>query len=485
MTTIDQGSQSQSSRRATGKAKTRQLRQGTRKSQGKKGDSAKQRVNKAKLEKQRREKRETKRQIELGYCDNVWLAEDSEIIKTELTLEDNPLFVVNSSKETSREYRRQIKTPKGDLLIQKVRIGRRKGSSKELGVLKQKDQEALYKLIELWQKKGCKLTLVDKRPRAILTTTAYELAMSFCGGDSGPSYDYMRSTIEALTTIPIYVENGFTRKGILEKWVEFTIMSVEWRGEGSGFGGHSSQVDIIFSSVITDSFMHGHVKPFSLAAYMELDNSKRNRCSAAKLLHRILDRELATKSQYNAALVPLFERLGMSAYKHKSQRKQKMQPTIDSLNKSLILADTHKVSVTLRPSRDRRDYVLVATKISIAELLHRILDRELATKSEYSSVLAPLLQELRMGPYEDKERRKRKIKPTVKILSKSLILGGTHKVVVDLKPSEDGEDYALVAVKTPAEPPKQTAETQPQVKQPALAAPAASELPDDYPAYPA
>lgn len=465
----------------TGDKQLRGNRQKTRKSEG----IAKRRVDKAKLEKQRRERRETKRQVELGYCDNVWLAEDNEIIKTELTIEDNPLFVVNSSKEMSREYRRQIKTPKGELLIQKVKIGQRKGSSKKLGVLKQKDQEALYKLIELWQKKGCKLTQVDKRPRAILTTTAYELAMSFCGSDSGPSYDYVRSTIEALTTIPIYVENGFTRKGILEKWVEFTIMSVEWRGEGSGFGGGSSQVDIIFSSVITESFMHGHVKPFSLATYMELDNSKKNRCSAAKLLHRILDRELATKSQYNAALVPLFERLGMKEYKHKSQRKQKIQPTIDGLNKSLILADTHKVNVTLRLSRDGRDYVLVATRLCIAELLRPILDRELATKSEYGIALAPLLEELRMGPYQDKERRKQKIKPTIKILNKSLILGSTHKVSVTLKPSEDGEDCVLVAVKSAVESSKQTTETQPRVKQPALAAPVSSELSDDYPEYPA
>ena len=448
------------------------------------GGDAKKRAAKAELKRRQREEHETKRQTELGYCDNVWLAKAESAVKIELVTEDNPLFVVNSYKAMSRSYSRPIKTSNGQNLTQKIQIGQRPGRKKQFGVLKQSHQEFLYFLVHLWQKGGCKLVNVDGHPRAVLNTTYYQLALAVCGNTSSKSYDYVRSALEDLESIPIYIENAFTREGIAH--VTFIILNAEVRKEVQNTTRSLSQITILFSSVITESFIHGHVKTLSLETYMELDNNKRNRLSSTKLLHRILDRELATKNRYNVALVPLFERLGMSAYKHKSQRKQKIQPTIDCLNKSLILADTHKVSVTLRLSRDGKDFVLVAIKCSIAEFLYSVCDRELATKNAYSRALIPLFEEMRIGPYEDKERRKQKIKSTIKILNKSLILGGTHKVNVELKPSENGEDYVLVAVKSPIEPSEQPADkTLPQVKRPVLAVPASSELPLDYPEYPA
>ena len=316
-------------------------------------------LEKAKHKRREEEEQDAKRQISLGYCDNVWLSEEDSIIKTELTIEDNPLFVINSFKEKSRHYQRQIRTVDGKILTQQVRVGQRKDSPRAFGVLKEKHQEALYKLIDLWQRTGCKLALVSNRPRAMLATSSYQLAKSLCGNDSSPSYKYTRSIIEDLESIPISIENAFTRNGI--SFMEFTVLNVEWHGGGSLNRG-SSKVVILFSSMITEGFMHGHVKAFSLETYLNLDSSRTNKCSSAKLLHRIFDRELATKEKYNIALAPLMERLGMKRYQHKSQRKQKIAPALASLSNSLIIADTYRVSLELRLSRDGKDYVLVGIK---------------------------------------------------------------------------------------------------------------------------
>ena len=312
-----------------------------------------------------RETNEEKRQLSLGYCDTITPTSVPGNIKMELTSEKNPIFVANSFQGSSRQYERKIVADDGQELTQRISIGRAKGDKQAHGVLKQKHQEALYHLFNLWIQSGRKITQVGGRTRAVLETSAYQLAKAVCGSDSSKGYSYTRSVLRSLAHVPICIENAYTRTGISESELEFTVLNgFEWRTktkkQENGVEQKDSSVYIQFSSIATKGLMHGHVKSFSMKTYLGLGKSKRRNGFLAKMLYSLLDHELAAKDTYHIRLEELFTRLGLHAYKYKSKRKEKLHQAIGDLNGKNIRAGTYCLNVHLRPSKDGNDYVLKA-----------------------------------------------------------------------------------------------------------------------------
>ena len=317
-----------------------------------------------------REANEEKRQVRLGYCDTIAPASIPGNIKTELTSEKNPIFVANSFQGSSRQYERKIIADDGQEITQRISIGQAKGDKQTHGVLKQKHQEALYHLFNLWVRSGRKVTQIGGRTRAVLETSAYQLAKAVCGSDSSKGYSYTRSVIRSLALVPICIENAYTRSGISESELEFTVLNgFEWRTktkkQENGIERKDSSVYIQFSSITTKGLMHGHVKTFSLETYLELGKSKRRNGFLAKMLYSLLDHELATKDTYNICLEELFTRLGLHAYKYKSKRKEKMHQAIGDLNGRKIRAGSYCLNTCLRLSKDGSDYVLMAWRSQV------------------------------------------------------------------------------------------------------------------------
>lgn len=317
-------------------------------------------------QKQEQEQRETQRQLELGFCDTIYPSSRLGNIKAELTADKNRIFVVDSFSGNSREHERKIKTPFGESLVQKVLVGRTKGGKKEYGVLKQKHQAVMYELFRFWAQGERRLVQVGGKPRAFIITTAYHLAKAICNNDSSKSYQYIRDILRDLASIPIFIQNAYTSNGISE--VEFTILGeFGWRTrrrKNTDPKQNLSQIHIQFSDIATEGLVHGYVKDFSFDIYKKIGGTERQgkHKTTAAALYSFLDTELISKETYNISLINLFDELGMSSYKYKSKRREKIASAIQSLSGVEICGGTHHLDISLRYSKELNDYIIEAKR---------------------------------------------------------------------------------------------------------------------------
>ncbi|MEM7183987.1 MAG: hypothetical protein AAF518_24005 [Spirochaetota bacterium] len=428
------------------------------------------------LQQKKAEALSEQRQLQLGFCDTLESSPIAGNIKTAHAVDKNRLFVVGSSSEKSRKYEREIKTPKGRVFTQSILIGRREGRPETYGVLTQNHQAAMYEIFRLWAQSGKRIIEVDGCPRAFITATPYQLVTSICNSDSTDNYGRVKKLIQELGDIPITIENAYTRKGIVGK-LEFKIFGeVDWRtrykekkGEKSPTTDediHPSSVYIQVSAFATECFLHGHVRDFSLKTYREVGGIKRRgrHHSIASALYGFLDTELANKDVYNISLVNLFAELGLRAYRCRSQRREKVDCAIEILSDAVICGGSHRLHLYLRPSKDQRDYILVAKRIpapmpterrhdAVTVALSRFLNAELTTKYTCSSSLTKLFTKLGIRPYKYKSKRKQVIDHALKALNGTTTNSKNDRLQLSLSLTSNKSDYILTARRIQKPPP--------------------------------
>lgn len=331
------------------------------------------------------EKVERAKQIEEGRCNIVPMPNvATRPFRSELYTESMPLFVANSFKEESRSYERKLKHPEtGEPIIDRVVVGKTGKKDRERGVLKQEHQEAWYKLLKLWDEQGYSLK-TEKATVGVLKVTQYELVMALVGDDSAKAYARVGRLLADLAGIPILRSQHYSWQNKTDK-VGFTLVDgATWIAENVDaetmrpFPGGRADVTVSFSPFVTEQFLRKHVKQVMLTPYLELsgvrardleeggskERSSRagRRAALAPLLYSKLDYELARKDRYHIKLAPLFAELGMTAYRYKSQRKQRALFAVKALNGKPIAGEKYKLRVTIRESSDGKDFVLEAER---------------------------------------------------------------------------------------------------------------------------
>lgn len=228
-----------------------------------------------------------------------------------LTLDQLPLFVVNSFKGTSRTLSISIKLDDETTVEQTFSVGAsakgKIGDGKGRGVLKQAHQDAFYRLLWKWGELGYPLAADGLGE---LTMTVGALVKLISGDDAEHRYARANELVRDLSSIPVSLANVHTRSGLMSV-EEFTLVhlmewserSVDTKTRAPRAGGHSL-VRILFSRVVTDGFLIAEVKALLLGVYDSLGAESHGRhAEVARLLYPILDHELASKRQNHVSRV--------------------------------------------------------------------------------------------------------------------------------------------------------------------------------------
>jgi len=325
------------------------------------------------------QQRKIDQQVESGHCDVIPLPKCiSKPFRADIYTESVPMFVANSFKGQSREIVREHKHPEtGEKIVDRLLVGKSNiDSDRERGVLKQVHQDALYQLLRLWGEAEEPYEVITKNGKTwgVLELSAYELVFALrgkIGNNTAINYRAVRELLDDLTGIPITRELHYTWRNEYDE-AKFTLLDgVDWQSKSIDKstgrpkpGGEESKVTILFSRFLTKQFLEHNVKQLLLTPYMQLARTKGRRAELAPLLYSRLDRELSTKPKFNIKLAALFHELGFTVYRYKSDRKKKAQPAVDALNGLPILGERYTMAVKLRVSSDKKDFVLVATRIN-------------------------------------------------------------------------------------------------------------------------
>ena len=299
-------------------------------------------------------------QKKAGMCNIVPfpVSEPNKKIRTELTIERHALFASNTFKGDFRLYEHEmLDLETGAPLTIRVEVGDPKGRVR--GVLKQKHQETLYKLFEIWGDEGYKIFEYDGETFGTLTCTVYELVKRLRADDAAHHYDTVFGLLSEMAAIRVRIKKIAQEKGI-GNTKDFSLLSFEWQAKDFDEttmrpkeDKESSKVCIRFSSFITESFLRKQIKQLMLKPYLDLKD--RGRKGVAQLLYTMLDYELASKDEYHISLSKLADRLGATKYKFKSDQKRTIEPSLKSLNGTIILDGKYKLQITLRESNKKDD----------------------------------------------------------------------------------------------------------------------------------
>ncbi|MFH1919441.1 MAG: hypothetical protein ABIP48_06090 [Planctomycetota bacterium] len=90
-------------------------------------------------------------------------------------------------------------------------------------------------------------------------------------------------------------------------------------------------------------------------------------------------------------------------------------------------------------------------RAEVARLLYPILDHELSSKESFNCTLTSLCERLGMTPQPYKSIRGRPFKQAVRQLTGKPILGERYQLQVQLRESQDGQDYVLEARRHPCQ----------------------------------
>ena len=311
------------------------------------------------------------KQIELGSCNITPLpCVATQPFRSDLTVEQNSLFVANRYKGNHFTRTWTIKHPDlGEPVLRKVTVGKVHAKDRARGILKQTHQDAFYRLLQLWAEYGYSLGTVDGSTYGTFTTSSYRLVQAIRGDDSSTEYQRTQSILRDLAATPIVLENVYTWQGFRDR-LECTLLNgVSWKEckvdsktRRPKLGG-KSEVTILFSDMVTESFLHKHVKTLLGEPYQSLASKGRGgRGELARLLYPYLDAQLAKKDSFHIRLKALAERFGFSSHQYKSYRKRKFDPAVRILNGKLIQSENYRLRISLKESADGTDYVLTAKR---------------------------------------------------------------------------------------------------------------------------
>lgn len=295
-----------------------------------------------------------------GKCNLIPFPIKENKIRSDLSVERHAIFAANTFKGDFRTYERKFKDRQTDQdIILRVEVGDRDGQVR--GVLKQKHQEAFYKLLQLWASQKYQIESEDTSAFGTFEISAYELVQKLRGEDAGKAYKSAFQTIKEMSNIRVNIEKYWVDEN--ESDIDnFTLLSYEWfaRKINKGFSLNEAKVQIRFSKFVTDNFLKKNVKSLMLDPYFALKDKGRK--GVAQLLYTMLDYELASKDKFNISLVSLCNRLGLAHYKYKSDRKRKLELAVKSLNGHKILDGTYSLKTYFEESENGEDWVFIARR---------------------------------------------------------------------------------------------------------------------------
>lgn len=298
-----------------------------------------------------------------GRCNLIPFPIKENKVRSDLTIERHAIFASNTFKGDFRSYERQFRDRQIEQnIILRVEVGDRDGQVR--GVLKQKHQEAFYKLLQLWASQKYHLKSEDSSAFGTIEISAYELVQKLRGDDAGKAYKSAFQIIKEMSNIRVNIEKFFVDDNMSDI-DNFTLLSFEWfvRTIHKGFSLKDTKVQIRFSKFVTDNFLKKNVKSLMLDPYFSLKDKGRK--GVAQLLYTMLDYELASKDKFNISLLNLCNRLGLANYNFKSKRKEKLKNSINMLNGALILDGMFKINAYLADSEDENDFILTVRKVPV------------------------------------------------------------------------------------------------------------------------
>lgn len=307
---------------------------------------------------------EINEQINEGRCNLIPFPVKENKVRSELTIERHSLFAANTFKDDFRAYERKIKDPQtSEDHIFKVEIGDRTGQIR--GVLKQKHQEAFYKLSQIWSEQNYHIEQDEKFLVGSLEISVYELVQKLRGDDAGHHYQTTMQLLKEMSSIRINIKKINIEDGTCNIQ-DFTLLSYEWNAQNfceKTLRPKSDGVSIVrikFSNFITNNFLKKNVKSLMLSPYFALKD--RGRKGVAQLLYSMLDYELASKDKFHISLLKLSERLGITQYRFKSKRLEKIASSINMVNGVKILDGKYKIETCITEAEDKKDWVLIARR---------------------------------------------------------------------------------------------------------------------------
>ena len=284
--------------------------------------------------------------------------------RSPLSIEHSTIFASNDFKGDSRIIVLDPETRA------RVLIGQVDDQDRARGVLVQRHQDVFYKLLVLWQEQGYRLGDYGGTEYGVLVSTPHKIVMAVCGDDAEHHYKRARRLITDLQSIPIVFERVRTWQGTRDR-IQFTLLGgLQWdernvdKVTGLPRPGGKSEVSIMFSPFVTDSFKRKNVKQLLAEPYYRLGGARFGpRAEIARLLYPFLDAQLSTKPEYHAKLDALAERFGLRRYKYKSDRRRKFELAVKMLDGKPILGERFELSVLLEEASDGTDYVLIARRV--------------------------------------------------------------------------------------------------------------------------
>lgn len=295
--------------------------------------------------------------------------------RSELTIERNPLFVVNGFKGTFFERSSPTLDPAtGEVVFSRLIVGKMHPRDEGHGVLRQAHQAALYRLLQLWDRAGYPL-IRDVRPdggvreMGVVHTTPYELVTMICpGDDSADAYTRARRLLSELRQTPIYLENVQTWAGWLPDVSFYLLGEMDWRTRrvdrktGRPDSRTTSSVVIQFSEFITSAFQSGYFRVLLGQQYDATSSSQgRKRGELAPLLYAHLDEKLDHDAEYRVSLRELSERFGATRYEQKSRQRSQFAAALRTLQGTLLHQSSCKLQLELEETRT--EMFLVARRV--------------------------------------------------------------------------------------------------------------------------
>jgi hypothetical protein len=292
--------------------------------------------------------------------------------RTELTVEQNSLFVANNYQGEHFVRQSVVRHPgTGEDIVRRMSVGKLHPTDRARGVLRQIHQDCFYKVLELWGQQGYELGLIRGKRYGVVRTSLYELVNAIFGAtDNARSYRRTRELLRDLQAIPIVLENVYTWAGLKDR-EEFTLLGdVSWSEKrldrsGKPSEGGRSTATIVLSSMVTEGFQASHFKVLLGQPYEALGQGRGRRSEIARLLYPFLDTQLAENEVYEGPLDALAERFALHRYAHRSKRKEKFAPAIRALQGKPILEGNYRLRLELVAVSD--DYILRAERVDPAE----------------------------------------------------------------------------------------------------------------------
>jgi hypothetical protein len=289
--------------------------------------------------------------------------------RTELTIEQNSLFVANRYQGNFFVRESPAEHPiTGETVISRMTVGKGDPTDRARGVLRQVHQDAYYKVLALWGSQGYALGKLRGKYYGLVQCSAYELVKAIGGDDSSKKYRRTKGLLRDLAAIPIVLEQVYTEQGKTNR-EEFTLFQgVTWserevEADGSPCAVERSQVEVMLSAYVTKNFAAQRSKVLLGGPYDALGaKGPGRRSEIARQLYPYLDEKLTEQETFEASLESLSERFAHPRCAYRSKRKEKFETAVRALNGLPILESkfTLRVELVAVPT----DYVLVAERMA-------------------------------------------------------------------------------------------------------------------------